>query len=80
MTPIIRPMLSVKAMAAVRAGRRMWYVLPIRGVFYGLISLAIVVGLAVVIDRLLGRMERAGWTDGEQWGRHNKLEIGRAHV
>jgi hypothetical protein len=65
---------AVRSLGRVKIGRRTLYVLPIRGVIYGAISLVSVFVLLLVIDRLvLGSLERAGWTSGEQWKRHNQI-------
>jgi hypothetical protein len=64
---------AVVALGNCRWGRQRFYVAPVRSLAYGAISLAIVIALAFFVDRMLGRLERSGWTDGEQWARHNKL-------
>jgi hypothetical protein len=65
---------AVKAVASLGIGRRKLYVVPVRSALYGLISLAIVLLVLLIVDRLvLGMLERGGWTAGELWARHNKL-------
>lgn len=64
----------MRSLGRVKVGRRTIYFLPIRGVVYGVISLAIVVALLLFVDRIvLGSLERGGWTSGEQWKRHNQI-------
>lgn len=64
----------MSSLGRVKVGRRTFYVLPIRGVIYGAISLVIVLALLLVVDRLvLGSLERAGWTSGELWKRNNQI-------
>ncbi len=56
-----------------RVGRRTIYFAPIYGLVCGAVSLAIVLAILVGVDRVLGRLESAGWTSGEQWQRHNQI-------
>jgi hypothetical protein len=65
---------AVNSLASFRVGRQTLYVLPFRSLAYAAVSAAIVIALLIAIDRfVLGSLERAGWTAGELWGRHNKL-------
>jgi hypothetical protein len=65
---------AVVSLGSFRLGRHTIYLLPLRSVAYGLISLVIVFVILLAIDRLvLGSLERGGWTAGELWTRHNKL-------
>jgi hypothetical protein len=65
---------AVRALFSFRWGRRTIYVLPLRSLAYGLVSLAIVLGVLLALDRLvLASLERGGWTSGQLWQRHNQL-------
>jgi hypothetical protein len=65
---------SVASLASFRVGRTRIYLLPIRSLAYGALSLVVVLAILLAIDRLvLGSLERGGWTAGELWTRHNKL-------
>jgi hypothetical protein len=65
---------AARSLASFRVGRRTFYVLPFRSLGYAAISLAIVIAAMLIVDRyVLGSLERAGWTAGELWARHNKL-------
>src|SRR4051812_21396337 len=65
---------AVTSLGSFRLGRRTLYLFPARSIVYAAISLAIVLAVLVAVDRLvLGSLERAGWTAGELWARHNKL-------
>ncbi len=69
---MIRP--ALQSLLKFRWGRRTVYVVPLRGLWYGALSLAIVLAILLAIDRLvLGSLERGGWTAGELWRRHNLL-------
>jgi hypothetical protein len=68
------PLQAVHSVGRIKVGRQTYYILPLRGMTYGLASLAIVFGLLLAIDRLvLGSLERGGWTAGQQWALHNKI-------
>jgi hypothetical protein len=64
---------AVQALLSLRIGRKSIYILPLRALVYGLISLLVVIGVALVIDCVLGGLESAGWTSGERWLRSNKI-------
>jgi hypothetical protein len=67
------PIRAVRSLLAWRSGRRTMYFVPLRGLVYGALSLAIVLAVLLGVDRILGRLESAGWTSGEQWKRHNQF-------
>src|SRR5689334_19116292 len=64
---------AVRSLVSFRFGRKTFHVLPFRALVHGAVSLLVVVGLALGVDRVLGRLEDAGWTSGERWLRHNKV-------
>jgi len=65
---------AVASLGSFRLGRRRFYLLPLRSLAYGAISLVVVAAILLAIDRLvLSSLERGGWTAGELWTRHNKL-------
>jgi hypothetical protein len=65
---------AARSLFTLGRSRRRIYILPLRGVAYGMISLAILVAIAVFFDRLLlDWLERRGWIAGRQWARHNAL-------
>jgi hypothetical protein len=73
-TDVNSPLKAVRSLARVKIARRTYYVLPLRGIAYGLASLAIVFGVLLAIDRFVfGSLERGGWTAGQQWALHNKI-------
>jgi hypothetical protein len=64
---------AVRSLATIRSGRKSFYVLPFRALVYAPISCLAVFLVLLAIDRLvLGSLERAGWTAGELWARHNQ--------
>ena len=68
------PKPAVKSLFSFRWGRGRVYLLPLRGLAYAAISLAVVAALLLFIDRVvLGTLERGGWTAGEMWRRNNQL-------
>ncbi len=64
---------AVRSLMAWRFGRRTIYFAPIYALVCGAVSLAVVLAILVGVDRVLGRLESAGWTSGEQWKRHNQI-------
>jgi hypothetical protein len=73
-TDVKPPLKAVCSLARFKLGQRTYFIVPFRGVAYGVASLVIVFGLLLAIDRLvLGSLERGGWTAGQQWALHNKI-------
>src|SRR5215831_18440355 len=65
---------AVYSLASFRVGRRVFYLVPLRGIAYAAASAAIVFLILLGVDRLVLRsLEAGGWTAGELWARHNKL-------
>jgi hypothetical protein len=65
---------AVPSVLRFRWGKQTLYVVPLRSLWYGAVSLGIVLAVLVLIDRvMLGSLERSGWTSGQLWQRHNQL-------
>lgn len=66
----------MRSLFVIRSGRREWQVLPSVAVRGALMSLAIIVAVLFVLDRLaLPMLERRGLTAGADWQRHNALVV-----
>src|SRR5262245_22040442 len=64
---------AVRSLASFRFGRQTLYVVPLRGIAYAAVSVAIVFLVLLGIDRwILASLEAGARTAGEKRARHNK--------